>query len=498
MNMFVKFILLVLIYSSSLWAQKNRSIDASWEAKILEMSASKQSFLLDLGSLDGIKVGDYAIIYTVEGDFEHPHPVKKGLIEAIKSMGKISYWIVRSKEANYNLNRNTQVKIAKSDEILRGLRPLKYKKQLLFHDKRDLPQNFTQEVPESLIKKEEDHKIQQVIVETKWQHDEDGRILKYVDTKNTEKRKYDENLLSEIESIYLETPKDFITGKTVKEYKKDVFENYMEQSFAHYNRYNGIEELHYVAPSGFKDRKESLINRGAVAKMKSEGALWSRDMNDDELRHYMVDSGIAQEEERRHKALHKKTGNEFLARLLFGAEDNTTTVDEQLHGTSFGGMLGYEFHLMRTTPDAESFTFEFNIGQDTNFYDFGGVNVKSKENYYKVGANYYLYNSPADLQKYLWYIGLGIKKGSSLITSATQEGRTPFSFTSFPSYQLGLKYRFKAGDVPEEVMKVGMGINLAMIYEKLKLSAINDVSETISGTKSFTDLKFLIGVSLFL
>jgi len=495
--MFIKMMVFGLLMALPLFAKNNVSADGTWEAKILEMSASRQSFLLDLGNLEGVKVGDYAVIYVQEGDFEHPRPVKKAIVEAIKSMDKISYWIVRSKESNYNLTRNTVVRLIRSSESLLGLRPLRYKKELVFHDKRDLPQNFTQTVPDSLIKKEEDHKMQQTVVETKWQRSEDGRVLKYVETKPDKKTKYDENLLNEIESVYLETPKDFITGKTVKEYKKDVFESYMDQSFARYHRYNGIEELHYVSPNGEKENKDSLVDPQAVAKMENEGPLWSRDMNDEELRRFVVSSGIAQEQEKRQRALTKKTGHELLARLLFGAQEHTSSQDEQLQGTGFGGMIGYEFHLMRTSPAASSWTLEFDLGQDTNFFDFGGVNVKSKESYYKISANYYLYNSPADLQKYLWYVGIGFKQGSSLITSSDDGTLNDYSLTSLPSYQLGLKYRFKAGDVPEEVMKVGMGLNLGLVYEQLKLSANNDVPVTIGGVKTTTDLKFLIGVSLF-
>ena len=62
--------------------------------------------------------------------------------------------------------------------------------------------------------------------------------------------------------------------------------------------------------------------------------------------------------------------------------------------------------------------------------------------------------------------------------------------------QLGLKYRWRAGDEFDEYIKIGIGFNFLLSYELIKLSTEDNLQDNINGSFKVNDVKFSVGATL--
>ena len=86
MSSWPKWILLLFLCLSKAFAFES--------VRLTELSPGKKSFVLNVGVLDGAKVGDFVIINRKEGDFSLPKYNAVAKAEAIKVSDRSSFWMV--------------------------------------------------------------------------------------------------------------------------------------------------------------------------------------------------------------------------------------------------------------------------------------------------------------------------------------------------------------------------------------------------------------------
>jgi len=63
--------------------------------------------------------------------------------------------------------------------------------------------------------------------------------------------------------------------------------------------------------------------------------------------------------------------------------------------------------------------------------------------------------------------------------------------------QLMTKYRFRSGDLTEDTANVGASLNAGIVIDNKRLSVIDQLNDDINGKISLTDIRYLVGMSIY-
>jgi hypothetical protein len=252
----------------------------------------------------------------------------------------------------------------------------------------------------------------------------------------------------------------------------------------------------------YDDAKEQKIERDTIsprfaAKIKRDGMNWSDDMDDATLRRYFVSTGIVKEKERRDRLLNEKEGHEFIFHYSGSLIDHTTPDDPNYRAAGYLLGLSYDYHLARITPDLKNWSAQISIELGANNYDMGGLNISSKETIYGAMLNYYFYNNPLSINRFIFQLGMGIKAGSALFVDSRLLRNYSYQVSTLPTAQLVGKYRFQVGDLNEETVKMGSAINFGISFDQKRLKIIDNPIDSINSDVTVNEIKLLIGLGLY-
>ena len=244
-------------------------------------------------------------------------------------------------------------------------------------------------------------------------------------------------------------------------------------------------------------REERFIGPYAIEKIRRNGQRWSADLNDEELRRFFIQSGIEKERRRQEFSLDRNAGHEILLRATTELGNKTAVEDNNNQNTGYSLLIGYEFHLSRSHPDITQWTVEFNAERALRYYDIGGINGRFEEGSFFGAINYYLFNQPNMIRKYLIYGGIGLRRGNAKVTSPSLSKDYAFSFFSIPTIQAGTKYRFSAGDERQDGLDIGVGANFLIQSELTRYSSTSEVTDDIKALFLTVNLRLSFGLSIY-
>lgn len=510
---------ITLLHSTCLYAVDAASMVG---AKIIEISSSKKSLILDKGHAEGYKNGDRAKFYVKDlsnGLLEPKfHYVAEG--ELIKLKNRESYWFLRKIERFQDLVENSSLVMVSQSRDQR--RPFIAKRTLKVKGRADQQEYFqvTEDtgIPEDLIFEENDFFMSDKLVDTKptKRHDfEINRNSNYVKVGN----EYDEDF--EQQRKRLMTPSDEgdrnLIRQIKKEARKKVWDSTSRASVEKYNKlkyglkglYAGIETdpnnnlhqgtdfLDYRSRKLIEQREREKISPEVIERIKREGPRWSQGMDDDQLRQYLIATGVEGELRRQKEALADRPGHELIIRYSTGLQSFTTEDDPGNRGTDYALGLSYEWHLKSTLMSLKNWTLELGLERGISHYDIGGVNGRIVEGSLKGSVNYYLWNEPSSIRKYMPYIGIGMKRGNGDLESFSFDKVYRYQVISLPTALMGLKYRFQSGDAKDDMLDYGLGINFQLLYESLRYNAQDVLEDDIDSVISVNQLKFTIGMNIY-
>lgn len=263
------------------------------------------------------------------------------------------------------------------------------------------------------------------------------------------------------------------------------------------NLHEGTDFLDYRSRKLIEQREREKISPEVVERIKREGPRWSQGMDDDQLRQYLIATGIEGELRRQKEALADRPGHELILRYTTGLQSFTTEDDPSNRGTDYALGLSYEWHLKGTMLGLRYWTMEFGLERGISHYDVGGVNARIVEGSLKGSVNYYLWNEPSSIRKYMPYIGVGIKRGNGDLESFSFDNVYRYQLLSLPTALMGLKYRFQAGDAKDDALDYGIGINFQLLYESLRYNAQDVLEDNIESVISVNQLKFTVGMNIY-
>ena len=244
------------------------------------------------------------------------------------------------------------------------------------------------------------------------------------------------------------------------------------------------------------------IKRGILEKKKDlkklDDPLWPSGLSDLELRRYFLSHGIDEHSQRKSLILHNKPSHEFLLRLSFALNRNTTDADPNYQTINKSLFVGYEWHLMKASHFMRYFGLEFGAETTSGQYEIGeGLNAYTYEFAGRMMLNFYLNSLPSAVGKLNWYIGAGGKIGNAVVNSLNLSQKYNYFQVTLPSFQAGVKYRFRAGDEYDVLPKIGLGWNLAMIMDNHSFYNSRELFDNIKANFYAGDIKFVLGIGLF-
>lgn len=485
--------------------------------KVLEVSSSGSSIVVDRGTLEGVQIGQSGQFYYQLGDIDKPKLYFIGEAEVIKSHSDRSFWFFKNIENFQYLKKGKRILFARDRVVLKGRRKYKIReKKVLLPRAKSLSEYIDDRdrgMPSEMVFKEQDYLRSPEITETQTTVDYDVKQVKYRNWKKRGNPEFSENYLDEIETMFIDQSQrgvkpDAIRRAIDREIAKSTVDGAVEkvntQKVGLASLYRDSKTERTSHRSTYQEvmdpPKRQAISARALEKIKREGPTWSADMEDAQLRRYFIKSGIAEEKERQKRVLSERTGHELNFKITSDADEVTTVNDENNTGIGYSINLTYEVPMRGSVRFFDSFSFELGIEQGNTYYAVNeDSNVRVKYGNFRGFLNYYFWNEPISIRKVIGYFGMGVARGNGTMFSPDLTQEYKVSMLSLPIYQGGLKYRFKAGDTKDELVKIGFGLGLSFSYEPTQYSILDSVSSSddIDGSVTLNRLKIAFGLSAY-
>lgn len=477
--------------------------------KIIETSNSKKSLILDVGDLQGVKTNDEGFFYSQDGiDSPKLEKIAKG--RAIKVQSGHSYWFLTEIYKSDFIIPNNRLIFFGFNETLQGRKTFKLKKKLIV-----LNPNADTSIDQLSYKSDQFNKTKP-LVKTEFPIESDKQITSTTIWENDGSRLLEEGGKEVPIKKIAEFEDDLDLAAINKEFKDDIMGSTTQGSVDKVNRSRGglkgiyrdqkrdphvrllkkkgwtssvYEKYHY-------DRRDDvLVNPKAKAKIEREGPLWSAEMNDVQLRNFFMSNGLAEEKRRQDHSLKNRKGHEVFVRYAWNTTDNTSESDPTNQGQGYSLVIGYDFHLMRAVESLESWSLDFFWEQGVDYYDLGNINAKGQIALIGGYLNYYFYNLPSTIKQFIWFFGGGLKFGSAKLENDELSQDYSYQAQVFPSYQLGIKYRFDPGDEVDEGAQIGLGLSFLVQLSLMSLSTSDQLVDDISGSIEAEETKFSFGIN---
>lgn len=496
--------------------------------KVLEVSASGKTFLLDKGRLEGVQHGDVARVVLQNGKLLSPKFSELGQAEVLKIFANKSMWyFTKSNDAKIDLKKDLDVTIIKERNILKGRRDLDLNRKFVFSGKKpsfNVQRNRFQKnkdnsngsVPKELIYKDEQFNKGSLNHKTKTPINSDIETIDFKEIELSDSEVYVPELDEDVK-FYKASTTDSNREENIKRVENNkIFKSTtrsVEKKVS--NLEEGIEELYaeqeregvtFLQKKGslrsmyetYRDQKkeEAKVNPRDIEKLKKDEDFWSINMSDSQLRRFFIKSGIYDEYERKRLALENEDGHEIVIRYSYGTQDNSSDLSTSFRSTHYDIYMAYEWHLMKTSPLLKSFSTEVGYKAGVGNYDFGTTNGQSQEKGFKAMLNYYFFNYPTTVNRFCWYIGSGLGLGSSTVTIPDGVKSHEYQYLRFNMGQLGVKYRTSKSDRRKDYLNVGFGLNFNVSLESTVFRVNEVLLDNINGIVRTSDLKYGLGVSV--
>lgn len=497
------------------------------QARLLEVSSSEKSLILEVGNLDNFEEGVLASIYLQKGPKESPKVFLVAQAEVVKSFPKKSYWLVKKVFISKAFERNSLVYLHSINQVTSG-RPLKLKNLHIvasenqYRNLDEYQDKNKDNIPDRFIKEGNNFVATPDLFDSSEVKDEtpdsDVLVTTFENFKTTGKEQFSE-VYGDFTGEKITIGKREVDLGDIKNAEDRILFESMSKGYV--QKVNGMKygvksyyRLHQktegamdlaaggVIPNVYdetreKERKEQEISPRVLAKVKRDGELWSADMNDDDLRRYFVQTGLERETRRRELVMNELEGHEIILHYSGSMVSHGNSVDPNYQGKGYNLGISYDLHLSRTSQELKNWSLQFLFESGISDYDLGVFNARSREYFYGAYLNYYFINNPLTLNSFIYLFGVGLKNGTASVASADISKEYSYQVLTLPALQLMTKYRFRTGDLVEETANVGASLNFALNLDVKNLSVLDRLEDDINSKFSVKDLKYTLGLSVY-
>jgi hypothetical protein len=460
-----------------LLAASNPALSISVGGKILRVSRTNRSIVWNRGTLGGVETQGQLATFIFKDE-----KVAKG--EVVKVFPDKSYWVLSDIKRPDLIAKGQFLQLLWDYKVLGGRTPERIQRKMVVLSKKGSESTVEDyvvgvDIPEGLVKFQGVYQEADLLKVSTPTKNQDGEMLEFAHWLEDGLRaveEYDE--VVDIKKIGAPEQKADFKKLRQKEQKKIV--DSVVEGLLQKRRGMGVEK-------SFDPR----INR----LQQKEGPLWSADLNDRDLRRYMLESGMMEEKKRQRFFMENRYMNEFIVKFnkTFPQARSSQTSSNQ--ADSYSWALGYELHLMRLTSVLRSFSLGFFLELGNGYYEVELDNLRSSEFTVDLSLSWYFLSYPSTIGKLLGHIGLGSRLGESYLDSSEVTKSYKYQVWTFPWYFVEFKYRFENEDNKEGTV---WGLGFGLGYLNTELTAMETLIDDIRGRYDSQELRWSFGLYMAL
>jgi hypothetical protein len=507
MNIYKIFLLSTLFF--------NISVAAMQQVVVQTKSESGKTLKLNIGTLQGVKTGDFADFTQKSGTLDVPRYSLIGPGRVLKVFQNYSYWYFpHAQRKNLTLGKPYQLLIRRKSLQGRTDVSIDYRVSAYQNDRtrKNRKHGERSDFPKDLI--QQSNTFEKNVYKDSAISDADYREVKDISMDQAADQVLDADYM---EVQFLRSDTNVINRKTLaKDYKDKLAREQHTQQIDKINKLKyGYDELYYEVEDfndgrGAKrtrgnylsevreeESKLSKIPKETLSMIQKNGKSWSSDMDDDDLKNYLLKTGVAKEQKRRNNVLTLQSGNEVILYLGSNLSANYLPDDENYQFRGFSMGVGYDLHLVRISQGMVNWSLDVKFERGS--ISVGQRTLNSRIIYGAFGAhlNYYFSNYPHSRNRFAWYVGAGMKRGNGEGENTNLTGKYEYEIQSIPTGQIGVKYRMAAGRDYEFNSTFGFGFNAKLSYEMLSVKTINNVQDDFDPNQTVGNARLDIGLSIY-
>ena len=445
------------------------------EARLLNQSSTGQTALFNLGSQDGLRQGDYAIIVKQIKDIETRDlrlvPVARA--KNIKVNSDQSIWILFKifdgelliKNEKYNLLSESFMLKGRKDPTLGRLsivnpkNSVKENTQMILSSDRDRLSKLKgkyDKISETREQSENTDQDAQLIDVEVWKENREARhrTSLYKSTHKTEWTKqhrfstFEKMVMNYIERV---NDPDFNYDDFYEKQKKSKFAHEVAENTNYDSAYN-----RFLRDQSLKKSADAKLYRSLLEK----GESWSEDFSDEELRSVLRQVSILQEKDRRDWIKVKPTQYMAAFEIGFPMNDTQTDSDPSYRRQSLRSFSGdFEVVPLIGHKTLERFTLNGTMRLNNSAFKTSGVNADFNEYSFSIGGNWYPFYAPYAFEKPVFFVGAFLRSGQARVEAPSINQSANYTVLSFPGIRIGYKY----------LLKNNFGMRLSLSLETLKI-----------------------------
>jgi hypothetical protein len=475
--------------------------DISWaltEARLLNQSRSGQTALFNLGSQDGLRQGDYAILVKQIKDLDSRElrlvPVARA--KNIKVNSDQSIWVLFKifdpellvRGEKYNLLSESLMLKGRNNptvgrlSIVNPKAKVKENTQMALSSDRDrlskLKNNYDKISETRVVSERSDSDADLIDVEV-WNVNKDSRHRSSL-YKSAYKEEWSrQHRLSTFEKIVI----SYIERVNDPDFNYDDFYKKQEKSkFA----FEFSENTNYTSEFNQFVRKESQ-RKSADAKiyrsLLEKGESWSEDFSDEELRSLLGQVSILQERDRRDWIRVEPT--RYMLALEWGIPlaDSQTESDANYRRDGLKSIAAdVEVVPILGHKTLERFSLNGSFRSNYSALSVGNSNADVDEYSFTLGGNWYPHHAPYAFERPVVFLGAFIRSGWATVNSPSLNQKANYTVLSMPGFRVGCKY----------LMKNNFGVRLSLSLETLKMDQYesSQLNSSLPRSPNLVDSKF--------
>ena len=465
----------VFLLSLGLYVEKSFTF---LSVEIVKISQDQKGLILSVGSADGVKGNDDGKLYKFDGRISS----LVADLSAVKSNNTHSYWIVKKFYEKQNLQQGqffqfeflsnefrnrkfptvqVSTSVQKKDVVNEQEGLLK---DPIFEEKLFRSQNVDEE--QSVTSSETIHRKRQKFYQTT--QEDSSTVLKPSVSKVINTRQVRENV-------------------TKKKFHGEV------ASFV--NKFNKSGRgLAYNLDTGFDDRNMHFYPKSRDIN----DPLWSKALDRQELRAFLMSGAIVKEKQWRDTTIRTRFTHEIFMKYATALQPYADESSLLYQWKNFSISFGYEYFLGRHFSRLKNFSIKGFYTKGQKYFTW---KTNTNVNYSGIGGKvqYYFYNDPHSIEKFMFFVGLGTEIGTGTFKIRAFNDNFSCNFLSLLT-NVGVKYRFK-DIIRDKGTSLSLGSFLLFGNRRTQYSINNFMDELI--WESFdTDIqssenKIYLGMSLY-
>lgn len=445
------------------------------EARLLNQSATGQTVVFNLGSLDGITEGDYAVVVKQirSLDSRDLRLVPAAKARNVKMNSDSSVWILYKIYDQELLVKNDKFLILSESHLLSGRKIPKLGRVTVVADKKKFKEqvkNAEADDKNRLGKLNDKYEVMAITHEEHNQTDTDADLIdvdvwkkvkgsRYRSSiyKSANKEEYHRQLklatFEKLVTAYLQkvNDPDFSYDAFYEQQRKSEFTN----EFAVHGNYD-TEYNKFLRKESYKSTADAKLFRSILEK----GESWSEDYSDEELKKALNQVSVLQEKDRKVMVLSKPT--RYAVHLDYGlALNDSQTKDDPLYQreSRYSTEVDFEVTPFLKHETLERFTINGSFRLNYTAFEADSFNADLNENSLSLGTNWYPLYAPYAVDSPIIYFGTFIRSGFASAYAPTPNEKGNYTVFSLPGFRAGFKY----------LLRNHIGIRLQASMETLKI-----------------------------